>query len=123
MSLSEAERPVLEALSKSQVAAHRDVQRAQVLLMASDGFPNERIATVVGVTSGRGRRKAIPESKIVEIVELTRVSTPEGGHSLVRAIDGGMGRGVPGPGAKDLGGTRPEAAPGGNIQALHGPPL
>ena len=28
LTLSEAERPVLEALSKSQVAAHREVQRA-----------------------------------------------------------------------------------------------
>ena len=53
--LSEAERPVLEALSKSQVAAHREVQRAQVLLMAADGFPNEWIAKVVGVTPGTVR--------------------------------------------------------------------
>ena len=48
LTLSEAERPVLEALSKSQVAAHREVQRAQVLLMAADGFANEM--TVVRAT-------------------------------------------------------------------------
>ena len=101
LSLSEAERPVLEALSRSQVAAHREVLRAQVLLMASDGLANEWIARVVGVNpgtvrawrkrfpedglkkfgavaSGRGRKPVIPESKIAQIVELTRFSKPEG---------------------------------------------
>jgi transposase len=100
LSLSEAERPVLEALSKSQVAAHREVQRARVLLMAADGFANEWIAGVVGVNPGtvrawrarfaedglkklgsvkpgRGRKPVIPESKIQEIVELTQNSRPE----------------------------------------------
>ena len=101
LSLSEAERSVLEVLSKSQVAAHREVQRAQVLLMASDGLANEWIARVVGVNPGtvrawrrrfpedglkkfgavapgRGRKPVIPESKIAEIVELTRFTNPEG---------------------------------------------
>lgn len=110
LSLSEAERPVLEALSKSQVAAHREVQRARVLLMASDGFANEWIARVVGVNPGtvrawrarfaadglkklgavapgRGRKKVIPESKIAEIVDLTRFSRPEGAtHWSVRSM-------------------------------------
>ena len=110
MSLSEAERAVLEALSKSQVAAHREVQRARVLLMASDGFANEWIARVVGVNPGtvrawrarfaadrlkklgavapgRGRKKVIPESKIAEIVDLTRLSKPEGAtHWSVRSM-------------------------------------
>ncbi|MGN5734038.1 IS630 family transposase [Arthrobacter psychrochitiniphilus] len=115
LSLSEAERPVLEALSKSQIAAHREVQRAQVLLMAADGFPNEWIAKVVGVTPGtvrawrnrftaeglkklgavapgRGRKKVIPESKIAEIVELTRFSKPEGAtHWSVRSMAAKVG--------------------------------
>ena len=108
--MSEAERAVLEALSKSQVAAHREVQRARVLLMASDGFANEWIARVVGVNPGtvrawrarfaadrlkklgavapgRGRKKVIPESKIAEIVDLTRLSKPEGAtHWSVRSM-------------------------------------
>jgi len=115
LSLSEAERPVLEALSKSQVAAHREVQRAQVLLMAADGFPNEWIAKVVAVTPetvrawrtrfaaeglkklgavapGRGRKKVIPESKIAEIVELTRFSKPVGAtHWSVRSMAARVG--------------------------------
>ena len=115
LSLSEAERPVLEALSKSQVAAHREVQRAQVLLMAADGFPNEWIAKVVAVTPetvrawrtrfaaeglkklgavapGRGRKKVIPESKIAEIVELTRFSKPVGAtHRSVRSMAARVG--------------------------------
>ncbi len=100
----------MEALSKSQVAAHREVQRAQVLLMAADGFANEWIARVVGVNpgtvrawrarfaedglkkfgsvrSGRGRKPVIPESKIREIVELTQNSKPGGQtHWSVRTM-------------------------------------
>ena len=115
LSLSVAERPVLEALSKSQVAAHREVQRAQVLLMAADGFPNEWIAKVVAVTPGtvrawrnrfaaeglkklgavapgRGRKKVIPESKIAEIMQLTRFFKPEGAtHWSVRSMSARVG--------------------------------
>ena len=73
----------------------------QVLLMAAEGLANEWISRVVGVsaatvrawharfgedgakefgkvTEGRGRKPVIPESKIAEIVELTRFTKPEG---------------------------------------------
>ena len=38
LKVTEPQREVLETLSRSQTAAHRDVQRAKALLMASDGF-------------------------------------------------------------------------------------
>jgi transposase-like protein len=41
---------VLEKLSRSQTAAHRDVQRGKALLMASDGFATTRIAKEIGAS-------------------------------------------------------------------------
>jgi transposase len=77
------------------------VQRARVLLMASDGFANTRIASEVQVSpatvaawrerfaedglgnfsavrSGRGRKPSIPPEKVEEIVRLTLTETPPG---------------------------------------------
>ncbi len=108
--LEDAQREVLAALSRSQVASHREVQRAQVLLMASEGLANEWIARVVGVNpgtvrawrarfaqdglvkfgavrAGRGRKPVIPESKIAEIVWLTQNTKPEAEtHWSVRSM-------------------------------------
>ena len=101
LQLSDAPGEVLEVLSQSQVASHRQVRRAQVLLMAAEGLANEWIARVAGVSPatvrawrkrfaqeglkelgavapGRGRKPVIPESKIAEIVELTQFSKPAG---------------------------------------------
>src|ERR1039458_5747823 len=92
---------VLEKLIRSQIAPHRDVQRAWVLLMACDGFANTRIAADVGVAAmtvkawrdrfsedglkdfssvrpGRGRKPSIPAGKVEEIVRLTLHETPAG---------------------------------------------
>jgi transposase len=108
--MSDGQRAALGVLSKSQTASHREVQRAQVLLMAADGLANEWIARVAGVTpatvrswrarfgeeglaklgkvrAGRGRKPVIPQEKIDEIVELTRNSKPEGHtHWSVRTM-------------------------------------
>ncbi|WP_434615665.1 IS630 family transposase [Arthrobacter sp. A5] len=115
LTLTDAQHEVLEALSKSRLASHREVQRAQVLLMAAEGLANEWISRVVGVSpatvrawrarfvgeglkefgkvkEGRGRKPAIPESKIAEIVELTRFSKPEGAtHWSVRSMAARVG--------------------------------
>ena len=40
MPLSDGQREVLQTLVKSRIAAHRDVQRAQALLLAADGAAN-----------------------------------------------------------------------------------
>lgn len=92
---------MLEGLIRSRTAPHRDVQRALVLLMASDGFANTRIASVVGVAPmtvkawrdrfaqdglkdfssvrpGRGRKPSIRAEKVEEIVRLTLHETPAG---------------------------------------------
>src|SRR5665213_3617318 len=99
--VTDEQRSVLEKLIRSRTAPHRDVQRARVLLMASDGFANTRIAGEVGVSAatvgnwrerfsqdglkqfsavrpGRGRRPSIPAAKIEEIVRLTLHETPPG---------------------------------------------
>jgi transposase/transposase-like protein len=101
LSVSPGQREVLEVLSVSQTAAHREVQRARALLMAADGLANTRIASEVGVTPttvrswrtrfeaqgltkfakvapGRGRKSTIPQDVIDEIVDLTQNSTPPG---------------------------------------------
>jgi transposase len=99
--MSEGQREALEVLSRSQSAPHRQVQRAQALLLAAGGVANARIAAQVGVEAGtvrswrsrfaeeglaklgkvragRGRKPSIPQSKIDEIVGLTRHAKPAG---------------------------------------------
>ena len=88
-------------LSRSRSAPVREVQRARALLLAADGVANYRIGVEVGVSpatvaawrdrfvaeglvkfgqvrKGRGPKPTIPQSKIDEIVELTKNSTPDG---------------------------------------------
>ena len=110
LEMSEGQHEALGVLSRSQTAAHREVQRARVLLLAADGVANEKIAQTVSVTpttvrawrsrfeaeglaklgrvrAGRGRKPTIPQSKIDEIVDLTRNSKPEGHtHWSVRTM-------------------------------------
>ncbi len=99
--MSDGQRDALEVLARSQSAPHRQVQRAEALLLAAAGVANTRIAARVGVNtstvrawrtrfseeglaklgkvrSGRGRKSSIPQAKIDEIVELTRNSKPAG---------------------------------------------
>jgi transposase len=99
--VSEGQREALEVIARSQTAPYRQVQRARVLLLAADGTANSRIAGQVGVTpatvrawrsrfaqeglaklgkvrAGRGRKPAIVQDKIEEIVRLTQHSTPPG---------------------------------------------
>ena len=108
--MSDGQRDALGVLARSQTAAHREVQRARVLLMAADGVANASIASTVSVTpttvrawrsrfeseglarlgrvrTGRGRKPVIPQSKIDEIVDLTRNSRPDGHtHWSVRTM-------------------------------------
>jgi transposase len=99
--MSDGQRDALQVLARSQTAPHRQVQRAEALLLAVDGIANTQIAARVGVNAstvrawrtrfaqdglaklgkvraGRGRKSNIPQSTIDEIVELTRDSTPAG---------------------------------------------
>lgn len=99
--LSEGQREALGVIAKSRVAPHRQVQRAQVLLLAADGVANVRIAAQVGVKAatvrawrsrfaedglaklgkvraGRGRKPAIPQETVEEIVRLTQHAKPAG---------------------------------------------
>ena len=99
--MSDKQREVLEALSRSRSAAHRVVQRARVLLLATDGVSNSEISEVSEVSrptvlawrnqfdkegltgfgevaKGRGPKPSISDEKISEIVELTLHSKPEG---------------------------------------------
>ncbi|WP_117209902.1 IS630 family transposase, partial [Allorhizocola rhizosphaerae] len=101
LSLLDGQREVLESLARSRTAAHRLVQRAQVLLHAADGVSNNDIAVLVGVSRptvlawraefaehglsdmgkvapGRGRRPTIPQETIDRIVDLTLHHLPAG---------------------------------------------
>jgi transposase len=101
MPLTDSQREILEILSKSRTAAHREVQRARALLFAAEGLANTRIAERVGVSpatvrawrdrfgeqglakfgevrGGRGRKPVISEEKVAEIVRATREDTPPG---------------------------------------------
>jgi transposase len=101
LAMSDGQREALRVLARSQTAPHRQVQRAEALLLAGEGIANTQIAQRVGVKAatvrawrarfaeeglaklgkvraGRGRKSNIPQDKIDEIVELTRNSTPAG---------------------------------------------
>ncbi len=88
-------------LSRSQAGPHRQVQRARVLLLASQGVANTLIASQVGVSAatvaswrarfaeeglakfgqvraGRGRKAVISQATIDRIVYLTLNETPDG---------------------------------------------
>jgi transposase len=101
ISITDSQQEVLERLAGSGVAAHRDVARARVLLLAGEGVANSRIAAQVGVSAttvqawrerfaeeglkafggvrpGRGRKPSIPAAKVAEIVHATLHSKPDG---------------------------------------------
>ena len=101
LEVSDGHREMLEVLSRSKTAAHREVQRARALLLAAEGAANTRIADEVGVSpatvsawrarftdqgmsklgqvrQGRGRKPSIPQAKIDQIVELTKNAMPDG---------------------------------------------
>jgi len=101
LSVSPAQREVLERVARSASAAHREVVRARVLLDAAEGLGNKTVAARHGVTAvtvrswraafeadgltewgkvrpGRGRRATITEQQVAEIVELTTKTTPAG---------------------------------------------
>ncbi|MGH3966851.1 MAG: helix-turn-helix domain-containing protein, partial [Mycobacterium sp.] len=94
------QRRQLKSLAGSQTVPHREVVRARALLMAADGRANTAIAAELSVApgsvanwrarfaedgttrfgqvrKGRGRKPTIPQSKVNEIVELTKNSTPD----------------------------------------------
>jgi len=99
--LTDSQFEVLETLSRSHTAPHREVQRARALLLAGRGTANSAIAEQVGVSpstvrawrdrfaaqglakfgevaDGRGRKPSISEAKIAEIVRATQETTPPG---------------------------------------------
>ncbi|NDK92687.1 IS630 family transposase, partial [Gordonia desulfuricans] len=88
-------------MTRSQRVPHQQVLQARVLLLASDGVANIRIAEEVGVRAatvrawrsrfgedglaglgvirkGRGRRSSISSETVAEIVRLTTTTTPPG---------------------------------------------
>src|SRR6266498_5305177 len=88
LEVSDGQREVLDALSRSQTLPFRVVQRARVLLLAADGVSNVEIAELSGVSrptvlawradfaarglvdfgdvrSGLGRKPSTPPEKIV----------------------------------------------------------
>jgi transposase len=115
MPMIPAQREVLERLSRSGVASHREVARARALVLAADGVANTVIAETVGVSAttvkawrerfaedglkelgevrpGRGRKPSIPEEKVAEIVHATLHEKPAGEthwscRSMARAHD------------------------------------
>jgi transposase len=101
LKVTQSQREVLATLARSQTAAHRDVQRAKALVMASDGLATTRIAKQLGVSPatvtrwregfdrdglkasvkvrpGRGRKPSIGPEKVAQIVAATLHETPPG---------------------------------------------
>ncbi|MHB8449093.1 MAG: IS630 family transposase [Mycobacteriales bacterium] len=101
LELADGQRATLELLAKSMTAPHRDVVRAQALLLAADGVANTRIAKQVGVSvmtvrawrerfaaeglakfgrvrAGRGRKPSISAETVEAIVHATLHDKPPG---------------------------------------------
>lgn len=99
--ITDGQREVLTRLSRSQTAPHREVQRARVLLMASEGLANTQIAAREAISAatvkawrerliedglrglgsvrpGRGRKPQISAQKVAEIIRATQQDKPEG---------------------------------------------
>jgi transposase len=99
--VTDSQREILTTLSRSRTAPHRQVQRAQALLLAGQGVANTGIAEQVGVSAstvatwrarfaeqglvkfgevgeGRGRKPEISEAKVAEIVRATQEDKPPG---------------------------------------------
>ena len=99
--LTDSQREILLAVSRSRAAPHREVQRARALLLAGQGLANSAVAAEVGVSpstvkawrvrfvaqgivrfgevaEGRGRKPSISEAKIAEIVRATQETTSPG---------------------------------------------
>src|SRR5450759_3594157 len=93
--MSAGQRESLMVLARTSTAAHREVQRAKVLLMAAEGVANSQIAASVGVTpvtvrswrarfaaeglakfgqvrQGRGRKTGISAGEIEEMTRPTQ---------------------------------------------------
>jgi transposase len=101
LAMTENQRLMLDRVARSRTAAHREVQRARVLLAAAEGVANSVNAQANGVTPvtvrawraafeaagltdwgkvapGRGRKAVIPAETIARIVELTNTTRPKG---------------------------------------------
>src|SRR5215469_2309127 len=141
LQLSDEDRAILEQVAKLQSALHRDVHRAQALLMAGDGLANLAIGAAVGVSPttvaswrarfqaegwtklgqmrrGRGRKPSIPAEKVDAIVHDTLHTKPEGEtHWTSRTM--AKRHGVSHDTAQRIWvAPGPEAAPGEDLQAL-----
>jgi transposase len=101
LSMSTADREVLERVAGSVSAPYRDVRRARVLLAAGEGVATSVVAARYGVTAvtvrawrrdfevngltgwgkvkaGRGRKRSITDEQVAEIVRLTAQERPAG---------------------------------------------
>jgi transposase len=101
MTMTDSQAEILESLSRSRRAPHREVQRARALLLARQGAANTTIAAEVGawpstvkswrdrfaeqglvrfgeVAKGRGRKPLLSEEKVAEIVRATQETKPPG---------------------------------------------
>jgi transposase len=101
LTLCDGQRTILESLAKSHIAPHREVIRAEALLLASQGLANTAIAARLGVSpssmvawrarfaeeglaklgtvrTGRGRKPSIPAEKVAAIVQATLHDKPAG---------------------------------------------
>ncbi len=99
--LTDSQREILESLSRSRTAPHRELQRARALLLAGEGLANTHVAAQVGVSpstvrawrdrfagqglvkfgevaEGRGRKPSVSKEKIAEIVRATQETKPVG---------------------------------------------
>jgi transposase len=99
--LSDGQRDVLETLSRTRSAAHREVVRARALLLAADGLANTAIGKQLGVSAssvsswrsrfaeeglaglgvvrpGRGRKPSISDAQVADIVRTTLQERPPG---------------------------------------------
>jgi len=113
--MTDSQREILQSLSRSVTAPHREVLRARELLLAGQALANAKVAVEVGVTpstvkawrdrfaeqsivkfaevaKGRGRKPSISEEKMAQIVRATPACR-RSSHFTTNARSGHCGAG------------------------------
>ena len=141
LELSESDREQLESMAQSRSLPHGLVRRAEIILLAAEGWPHEAIGGAVGVsrvTVGKWRRRfldrglnglhdelrpgaprSITDEQVAEVVYKTLKTKPKDQDPVVAALHGHRNRPHQGRGPSHLAHLWFAAPPTQALQAVH----
>ncbi len=141
LALSASARAQLESMAQSRSLPHGWVRRAEIVLLAAEGWPHEAVAAAVGVTRatvGKWRRRflenglhglhdelrsgaprSITDEQVAEVVYKTLKTKPQRPNPVVGALHGRGNRPHQGRGASHRAHVWFAAPPTQALQAFH----